>query len=60
MLTFCQRFLKRTFDLLISLLILIPFFIPILVIWIIASIDTKSNGFFFQKRVKLILRQLRQ
>lgn len=43
--------IKRIFDFFLSI-ILLPFIIPLIIIcWIIASIETKSNGFFFQKRV---------
>ena len=44
-------FSKRLFDVLLSLFGLITSGLIIFVAWIIASIETKSNGFFIQKRV---------
>lgn len=46
-----RNFFKRLFDLLLSLIGLF-FLMPLIIIcWLIASIETKSNGFFFQERV---------
>lgn len=42
---------KRIFDFLVSLIGLIALSWLIIGIWLIASLETKSNGFFFQKRV---------
>lgn len=42
---------KRIFDILFSLTALIFLGLFIAIFWILASIDTKSNGFFLQKRV---------
>jgi lipopolysaccharide/colanic/teichoic acid biosynthesis glycosyltransferase len=42
---------KRLFDIVFSILGLIFVGWLILLFWILASIDTKSNGFFIQKRV---------
>jgi lipopolysaccharide/colanic/teichoic acid biosynthesis glycosyltransferase len=42
---------KRLFDFLLSLFGLITSGLIIFVAWIVASIETKSNGFFIQKRV---------
>ena len=42
---------KAVFDYTFALLLLILFSVIILIGFIIASIDTKSNGFFFQTRV---------
>ena len=42
---------KRVFDISFSLLTLSFVWWIILLAWIVASIETKSNGFFFQKRV---------
>jgi len=50
-LSFKSRMLKRLFDLLVSFLGLICVGWLILFAWIIASFDTRSNGFFLQKRV---------
>jgi lipopolysaccharide/colanic/teichoic acid biosynthesis glycosyltransferase len=46
-----NKFIKRTFDLVFSLLGLIFFSWLIILAFLIASIETKSNGFFIQKRV---------
>jgi lipopolysaccharide/colanic/teichoic acid biosynthesis glycosyltransferase len=42
---------KRLFDILFSIIALIVLSWLILLGWILAAMDTKSNGFFFQKRV---------
>ena len=44
-------FIKRLFDVVLSLFGLLLFFPIILISWIIASSNTKSNGFFTQRRV---------
>jgi len=46
-----DRFIKRIFDFTLALIGLILTWPIILIAWIIASIETKSNGFFLQKRV---------
>ena len=46
-----DKLFKRIFDIIFSIIGLIIFWPIILIAWIIASIDTKSNGFFLQKRV---------
>ncbi len=46
-----QAFVKRSFDLLLAFIGLFFTWPFIIVIWAIASFDTRSNGFFFQKRV---------
>ena len=46
-----NKFTKRAFDIVVSfigLLITLPI---VLIAWLVASIDTKSNGLFIQKRV---------
>ena len=43
--------LKRSFDFFLSLFGLLVFSWLILIVWLIASFGTKSNGFFTQKRV---------
>ena len=43
--------IKRVFDIVVSLLILILFSWVLLISWILAVIDTRSNGMFFQNRV---------
>ena len=43
--------LKRLFDSFLSLLGLLVFSWLILIVWLVATIDTKSNGFFIQNRV---------
>ncbi|MEA3491068.1 MAG: sugar transferase [Campylobacterota bacterium] len=51
MLTLSQRCTKRTFDLLLSLIgIVLTGWIMVLS-WVVASLDTKSNGLFMQQRV---------
>lgn len=44
-------FIKRSFDILLAIVGLVFSFWLILLAWIVASIETKSNGFFIQKRV---------
>lgn len=46
-----DKTIKRVFDFLLALIGLFFTWPIILVAWIIASIETKSNGFFLQKRV---------
>jgi lipopolysaccharide/colanic/teichoic acid biosynthesis glycosyltransferase len=46
-----QAFQKRAFDLVFAALGLLVVWWLILLAWIVASIDTRSNGFFVQKRV---------
>lgn len=43
--------IKNSFDIFFAILLLLILGIPLLIIWIITSIDTKSNGFFFQTRI---------
>lgn len=50
-LSFKSALIKRTFDLILSLFGLIIFSPIILLAWIVASIETRSNGFFTQLRV---------
>lgn len=44
-------FFKRPFDILLSALLISFFWWAILISWIVATIENKSNGFFFQDRV---------
>jgi lipopolysaccharide/colanic/teichoic acid biosynthesis glycosyltransferase len=46
-----QAFQKRAFDLFFAVLGLLVVWWLILLAWIVASMDTRSNGFFIQKRV---------
>ena len=46
-----QAFQKRAFDLFFAVLGLLVVWWLILLAWVVASIDTRSNGFFIQKRV---------
>ena len=46
-----NSFVKRSFDIVFSIIGLILTWWIILIAWIIASIETKSNGMFIQKRV---------
>lgn len=49
--SYFNRIIKRTFDLIVSLIGLIFLFPVIIVAWIIATVETSSNGFFIQERV---------
>ena len=49
--TTCESFQKRIFDLFFAALGLLVTWWLILLAWIAASIDTRSNGLFMQKRV---------
>jgi len=49
--TLKDRFIKRLFDIAFSFIGLLITWPIILIAWIIASIETRSNGFFLQKRV---------
>ena len=51
MLTFREKFIKRAFDIVVSLFGLIFCWWIIFLAWVVASFETKSNGFFVQKRV---------
>ncbi len=51
MLTKSQSFTKRVFDLVLSIVLLPLLIVPILLLIIIATIDTKQFGLFFQERV---------
>ncbi len=51
MLTFREKFIKRAFDIVLSFIGLIFCWWIIFLAWIVASLETKSNGFFVQKRV---------
>ena len=48
---FHQRAIKRFFDLFLSLVLFPILILPILVLVIIASIDTSANGFFMHERI---------
>lgn len=50
-LTFFERIVKRSFDFLFSIIGIVMTWWIILIAFIIASIDTRSNGFFIQDRV---------
>lgn len=43
--------IKNSFDIFFAILLLLILGIPLFIIWIITSIDIKSNGFFFQTRI---------
>jgi len=46
-----NKFLKNSFDFIVSLFGLLASWWIILIAWIVATIETKSNGMFIQKRV---------
>jgi len=46
-----DKFIKRVFDLTFSFIFLLFTWPVILIAWLVASIETKSNGFFLQDRV---------
>ncbi len=46
-----ERCLKRGFDIFVALICLLFTFWIIALAWLMATIDTRSNGFFMQKRV---------
>jgi lipopolysaccharide/colanic/teichoic acid biosynthesis glycosyltransferase len=46
-----QRFIKRLFDLIFSVIGILLFWWLIVIAWLLASIEARSNGLFFQKRV---------
>jgi lipopolysaccharide/colanic/teichoic acid biosynthesis glycosyltransferase len=46
-----KAFVKRVFDIIVSLIASIVFLPFILISWLILMFDTSSDGFFFQKRV---------
>ena len=46
-----DRIIKSTFDFIFSLISLIIVSPIILLAWLVASIETRSNGFYFQRRV---------
>lgn len=46
-----QKFIKRVFDILIAIIGLILVWWLIFLLWLVASLDTRSNGFFTQTRV---------
>jgi lipopolysaccharide/colanic/teichoic acid biosynthesis glycosyltransferase len=46
-----QKRLKRVFDFSLSILGLFFLWWAILIVWLLASIDTKKNGFFLQERI---------
>jgi len=51
MLTPTDQFIKRVFDLVFSLAGIVLTWWIMLIAWFIASIETKSNGLFMQKRI---------
>jgi lipopolysaccharide/colanic/teichoic acid biosynthesis glycosyltransferase len=51
MLTLSQRILKRTFDFVLAAFGLLFTWWIIVIAWLIASFETRSNGLFVQKRV---------
>lgn len=50
-LNFKQMFIKRLFDIFLAFILLIFLWWVIVVAWFAATVDTRSNGFFLQRRV---------
>jgi len=46
-----DKIIKRVFDIFLALILLFLTWPIIIIAWVIAAIETKSNGFFIQKRV---------
>ena len=42
---------KQIFDYCLGIILLLILIIPIIIIWILCTIDTKQNGFFLQNRI---------
>jgi lipopolysaccharide/colanic/teichoic acid biosynthesis glycosyltransferase len=53
MLSRTDRIKKRTFDLVLSFIGIVVGWWLIVIAWIVASIETRSNGFFIQERIGL-------
>lgn len=49
--SFYRDYVKGVLDIIIGIILLVLFSPIILISWFIASIDTKSNGFFLQSRI---------
>ena len=43
--------MKKTFDFLLSFILLLFLMFPILLFWLLLTLISRSNGFFFQKRI---------
>ena len=43
--------LKRGFDMFVSIILLLLLGVPILLLWVMCSVDTATNGIFIQNRV---------
>ena len=51
MLSFKDRVIKRLFDIIVSAIGIVLTWWIMLIAWIVATVETKSNGFFMQKRI---------
>jgi len=51
MLTQKQKIVKRGFDIVLSLLLFPIILIPLLILWILSTLSTGSNGWFIQLRI---------
>jgi len=51
MLTVLDTYIKRVFDIVLSSIGIIVSIVPMFIAWIVASIETRSNGLFIQKRI---------
>ena len=50
-LTVRQRFVKRALDIVLAVVTTIALSWLLVIVWIVASIDTRANGFFLQARI---------
>ena len=46
-----EKFLKRSFDLMLSMIGFLVSLPIVFIAWLVASVDTQSNGFYMQQRV---------
>ena len=51
--SFCNKFIKRAFDITVSFIGLCFSWWLIFIAWLVATIETRSNGFFIQERIGL-------
>lgn len=46
-----QKQLKRIFDIILALVLLPVLVVPIFLLWLLITISTRTNGWFYQKRI---------